>query len=291
MPRKKIGLALSGGGAKGLAQIGVLKVLEENNIPIDFIAGTSIGAVIGALYSAEPNAKKLEKEILNEKWDELFDYTIPTTGLIKGNKIEKFFEERLKNISFKDLKIPLFVTACDIERKQEIIFSKGSVAKALRASISIPGIFTPAENMNKILVDGGVIDPIPTEILEGKVDIIIAVNTTFMKIRKPDLNDIAVLKRGNKKPPHIMETISKSFQIITSEAAQSDLMGEKANFIINIDLQDIKTMEFGRAKEIIRKGERMTRRLLKDLKELTSPNPFKEFLEELNKELSLNQRK
>ncbi len=290
MTRKKIGLALSG-GVKGLAHIGVLGVLEENNIPVDFIAGTSMGAVIGALYSYEPNAKKLEKEVLSKKWNGLLDYTIPITGLIRGKRIEKFFEERLKNISFKDLKIPLFVTACDIDKKQEIIFSRGSVAKALRASISIPGIFVPTENIDKILVDGGVIDPIPTEILEGKADIIIAVNANFMKIRKPDLNDVATFKTGNRKMPHIIETVSKSFQIIGSEASKNDLMEEKANFIINIDLSNIKTMEFEKAKEIINKGKRTTRKLLRDIKQLTKPNLFKRFLEELNKGLLLNKKK
>ena len=116
--RKKIGLALGGGGARGMAHIGVLKILEKNNIPIDMISGTSMGAAVGALYSLEPNAKKLEKEVLSMKWKELFDYTISSKGIIKGDRIYNFFKKRLKNANFSDLKLPLFVTAFDIGNKR-----------------------------------------------------------------------------------------------------------------------------------------------------------------------------
>ena len=186
--KKKVGLALSGGGARGIAHIGILKTLEKYKVPIDYISGTSIGALIGALYSAEPNAKKLEKEVLEIEWKKLFDYTIPTKGLIKGKKIEEFLKEKFGDLKFNELKIPLFITAFDIENKQEIIFHKGNVAKAVRASISIPGIFVPTENNGKILVDGGLTDLIPTEILKKEgADIIIAVNLNSIKEKETSL--------------------------------------------------------------------------------------------------------
>ena len=100
--RKKVGLALSGGGARGLAHLGVLKVLEENKIPIDFIAGTSMGAFVGAMYSAEPNIKKLEKDLSSKEWRNSFDYNIlPSKGLIKGDKIERWLEQNIKDLDFK----------------------------------------------------------------------------------------------------------------------------------------------------------------------------------------------
>ena len=101
--RKKVGLALGGGGAKGLAHVGVLKVLEKYNIPIDYISGTSMGAFVGALYSAGPNAKKLEKDMIKTNWNELFDYTIPIQGLLKGEKIENFLKKKIENKEFKDV--------------------------------------------------------------------------------------------------------------------------------------------------------------------------------------------
>src|SRR6056297_3089720 len=186
--RKKVGIALSGGGSKGIAHIGVLKILEKYNIPVDFVSGTSIGAVIGALYCSGYTSKKLEILFTEDKkeWKKLFDYTFPKHGLIKGKRIEKFIQEELKDTKFKDLEIPLYITAFDIENKQEIYFNKGSVSKAVRASISIPGMIVPVENNNRILVDGGIVDPIPTEVLKkAGADIIIAINVNERETKKP----------------------------------------------------------------------------------------------------------
>ena len=110
MVRKKVGIALSGGGAKGLAHIGVLKVLEENNIKIDLISGTSAGAVVGAYYPKEANIKIVEKEILKIDWENIFDYTFPTRGIIKGKRIEKILRKKFEDLKFSDLKIPLHLT-------------------------------------------------------------------------------------------------------------------------------------------------------------------------------------
>lgn len=280
--RKKIGLALSGGGARGIAHIGVLKVFEESNIPIDMIAGTSIGAVVGAFYSAEPNAKKLEKETLELDWKNLFDYTIPRRGFIKGHKIEVLFEKKLSNISFKQLKIPLFVTSFDIGKKREIIFSKGSVARAVRASISVPGLFIPIENNKRILVDGAVFDPVPTEILKQKgADIIIAVNVNFMKIKKPLINREAMYEKSYEKIPNILENVSTSFQIMGAELSRADLIGDKADFVINVNLENVGTMDFSGVKRVIKRGEMATKRSLKAIRKMTN-NPFTNFLNELD---------
>jgi NTE family protein len=282
--RKKVGLALSGGGAKGFAHIGVLKVLEENNIPIDFISGTSMGAVIGALYSAEPNAKKLEKSVLDQDFKNIFDYVFPKLGLIKGDRIENFLEKVLHNLDFKDLKIPLFVTSFDLEKNQEIIFHKGNVSKAVRASISFPGIFVPVENKNRILVDGGVFDPVPTEVLKKfGAEIIIASNVNFVKEKSPKYNEIATLKKSNKKIPNIIECASKSLHIIESEFSKFDLIKDKADFVINLNLEKIEIFDLSKAKQAISIGEKVTRKSLKEIKNLTEPNLFKNFLDDLNK--------
>ncbi|VVB77702.1 Patatin-like phospholipase [uncultured archaeon] len=282
--RKKIGLALGSGGARGFAHIGVIKVLEENNIPIDMIAGTSMGALIGALYSSEPNLKKLGKEALSEEWKKLFDYTFSKSGLIKGKKIEEFLDKRLDGMSFKELKIPLFVTAFDINNNQEVIFHKGSVAKAVRASISIPGLFFPVENKKRILVDGGVIDPIPTEILRKKgADIVIAVNVNEVKRKKPVTEIEAVVSKNTMSIPSVIKSASKSLQMMTSENCDADLYGNKADFVINLDLEKIGTLDFSKAREAIKKGEIKTKKCLDDLNKITGPDLFKDFLKELSK--------
>jgi len=284
--RRKVGLALSGGGERGIAHIGVLKVLERYNIPIDFIAGTSIGAVVGALYSAEPNAKKLEKEILSENINKLFDYTFPKYGLIKGDKISKFLEEKLKNITFKDLKIPLFVTSFDIEDNREVIFCRGDVAKAVRSSISIPGVFVPVENNSRILVDGGVVDPLPTEILRKRgAEIIIAVNVGFIKIKSLKCNEISATRKVDKKLPNIFETILRALQIMNSEISKADLLGGKADLIINIELDKlhVRPLDFRKVQEAIKIGERYTKKSLEKIEKLTAPHPFKTFLNEINR--------
>jgi len=287
--RKKIGLALSGGGAKGLAHIGVLQVLEEFKIPIDFISGTSIGAVIAAIYSAEPNAKKLEREVLSEDINHLIDYTLSTRGLIKGEKIEKYLEDRLKNLQFKDMKIPLFITAFDLKKNQEIIFNKGNVAKAVRASISIPGMFIPVQNKKRILVDGGVVDPIPTEVLKKfGAQLIIASNVNYINTKPVDYEE-AVLKKDNNpaKIPSIIECTSKTMQVIGSRSSEADLVGDKADFIISVNLGNVGILDFEKKKKIINSGKIAARKILDDVMKTAETNPLKAFLLELNKSLNV----
>lgn len=173
----KVGLALSGGGTKGFAHVGVLEVLERHNIPIDYIAGTSMGAVVGALYASGisvPDLKLLAKET---KWKNLVDFTLPDKGILSGNKIENFMRILLKNKKFKDLNIPTQVVATDISGGKKVVFKKGDVASAVRASISLPSIFVPHQYKGKLLVDGGVLDPVPVQVVrEMGADVVIAVD-------------------------------------------------------------------------------------------------------------------
>ncbi len=284
--RKKVGLALSSGGIKGLAHIGVLKILEDCNIPIDFIAGTSIGSIIGALYSAEPNAKKLEKEVLNLKINNLFDYTLCKSGFIKGEKIENYIKQQLNDVSFKDLKIPLFITAFDLENKREVIFSKGNVAKAVRASISIPGVFIPVINNNRILVDGGLIDPIPTEVLKkAGAQIIIAVNVNTLKIKSSIFNEEATVNKSAKQLPHVLETAVKSLEITGYSVAKADLASEDADLVINIDAGGMLLFEAKNpaiSQKIINLGKSAARKEISKIKDLTESNPLKQLLEQIH---------
>lgn len=174
--RPKIGLALSGGSVRGLAYIGVLKVLEREKIPVDYVAGTSIGAVIGAFYCAGMHPNEIEDLLTKADWSSLMDFTSDYTGLIDGKNIEKFLRDNLKVKKFENLYIPLVVTSVDIKNGKEVIFDRGDIAHAVRASLSVPGVFIPVKEGKHLLVDGGVLDPIPLLPLKGKVDKIIAVD-------------------------------------------------------------------------------------------------------------------
>ncbi len=181
--RPRLGLAIGSGAAYGLAAIGVLKVLEENEIPIDVISGTSIGSVIGALYASGMKSFRIEDELFSTEWRELLDFVLPEKGLVSGKRVENYIRELIKNKTFEELGIQLYITSVDIEKGREIIFNKGDVASAVRASISIPGVFTPVRMGKMTLVDGGVLDPIPTGVLKKHCDKIIAID--FRKEIKP----------------------------------------------------------------------------------------------------------
>ena len=177
--RLKIGLALGSGGAKGLAHIGIIKVLEENNIPIDFIAGSSIGALIGGFYSATKDIGWIEEIALNTNWRQLLSLIDPSLqrGLIGGEKIKKFVEQYIGKINFQDLKIPFSAIATDLKTGEVISINQGEVASAIRASISIPLIFKPVKREGRLLADGGLSLPVPAKIARKMgAKIVIAVN-------------------------------------------------------------------------------------------------------------------
>lgn len=185
----KVGIALSGGAVRGISHIGILKILEREKITVDFIAGTSIGALIGALYASGTTVNEIEQIAKTAKWKELVDFTIPKTGLITGKKIEDYVKKILKCKNFEELKIPLSIITTDLNSGEKIVFNQGDTVKAVRASISVPGVFEPVVDNNYILVDGGLVDPIPVDIVKAMgADIVIAVDLTI-NINSADLID------------------------------------------------------------------------------------------------------
>ncbi|MCK5320745.1 patatin-like phospholipase family protein [Candidatus Parcubacteria bacterium] len=175
----KIGLALGSGGAKGLAHIGVIKVLEKNNIPIDYIAGTSIGALVGAYYAIYKDVGKLEKVALSTNWRTALSLLDPSLsgGFVKGVKVEDLIKGWFNGYSFDDLKIALTTVATDLISGQEVDISSGDITKAVRASLSVPLIFQPIKHNDYLLADGGLSNPLPDDIARQMgADIVIAVN-------------------------------------------------------------------------------------------------------------------
>jgi len=175
----KIGLALGSGSTRGYAHIGVIKVLEKNKIPIDFIAGCSVGAMIGSVYAFYKDSQKLEKIILSPSWRQVISFIDPSLkgGLIDGNKIRKFINDSIKKSTFNKLKIPFKVVATDFQTAEPVEISKGNVASAVQASISVPLFFKPVLLQDRMLWDGGLSESVPVETVRKMgADIVIAVN-------------------------------------------------------------------------------------------------------------------
>ncbi len=180
-PRPKIALVLGGGAARGFAHVGVIRVLEQEKIPIDMIVGTSVGSLIGAIYAYDVNSFDLEWTAFSLEKDDLFDFGILTAitgmGAAKGEKLETFVKSKVLVPNIENLKIPFAAVATDLNLGTRVVLDRGSVAKAVRASSAIPGVFNPVDYQGKLLVDGGLIDDIPISVArERGADLVIAVD-------------------------------------------------------------------------------------------------------------------
>lgn len=191
-PRPIIGVALSAGGARGLAHVGVIQVLEENGIPVDVIAGTSMGAYVGALWASGCNGQKLE-ELAAEMQSSrhlfgLVDLAVPfTRGLVYGRKIRRRLERTLGDMTFEQMPTRFFAVAGNVRTLQRRVFDTGRVAEAVHASLAIPGLCVPVKIGDELYVDGGVVEPVPVPVLRqhSAVEKVIAVSVV------PTLEDVA----------------------------------------------------------------------------------------------------
>ncbi len=178
--KRKIGYALGGGSARGLAHIGVLKVLEENGIYPDVISGTSIGAIVGALYAGGQKPLEMEQLVLGLNWKKLItlvDMTIPVSGLFQGKKVVALLKSIIGDLTFEQLAYTFSCVATNIINGEQVVIKEGSLIEAIRASISIPGIFTPVFTSGRYLVDGGLVNSVPVSVCrEMGADIVIGVN-------------------------------------------------------------------------------------------------------------------
>jgi NTE family protein len=179
MVSKKIGLALSGGGARGFAHVGVLKALAEHNIRIDLIAGTSAGSFVGGALACGLSVDEIIEIASKISWYNMTGFSYSPRGILSNAAMGKFIRENFPTLKFEDLKIPFAAVACDLESGDEVIFKDtGDLEMAIRASCAVPGVFLPIENgKGKMLIDGGVLAPVPTQIVRDMgADIVIAVD-------------------------------------------------------------------------------------------------------------------
>lgn len=179
MARKKIGLALGGGVAKGLGHIGVIRALLELGVPIDCVAGTSSGSVVGALIAAAMTPDQIEAIAKTTRWRDLVKPVIPRLGLLDGGRLEHLLVKVLGDRRIEDLALPFACVATDIVTGEEVVIRTGPLAPAIRASCSMPGFFTPVEIDGRLLVDGGVVDNVPVDVAKSLgADFVIAVDVS-----------------------------------------------------------------------------------------------------------------
>ncbi|PKQ38451.1 MAG: hypothetical protein CVT59_04325 [Actinobacteria bacterium HGW-Actinobacteria-1] len=176
---KRLGLALGSGSARGLAHIGVLKVFEREGLPIDAIAGTSIGALIGGAYAVGVTPAEMERLAISVDFKHLVslaDVARPTTALVNGRHVEEFIRDVVDSQTFADVRIPFCCIAADVRAEREVVLRSGDLATAIRASVSTPVIFAPVERDDRLLVDGAVLNPVPVDAVRAMgVDTVVAV--------------------------------------------------------------------------------------------------------------------
>ncbi len=209
--RRRIGLALGGGVARGLAHIGVLKVLEEEGIPVDFVAGTSAGSLFGALFCRGFRWRQMRELALGVEWRDLLSFRPGRLGFASTAKLEVRLEKLLEGARFEDLDVPLCAVAVDIASGEDVVLDRGSVARAVRASCSIPGIFEPTPWEGRLLVDGGLVNDVPADVACGMgADRVIAV----------DLNRDRI---ANRPPETLFDVFIDSLNILLRNSIQKGI--------------------------------------------------------------------
>jgi predicted acylesterase/phospholipase RssA/CRP-like cAMP-binding protein len=184
--RPKVGLALGSGASRGSAHVGVLKALEQAGIPIDMIAGTSVGAFIGALYAGGQPISAFEKVLPTVKWRQLVHVTWPPTALVSNHPMERFVEKYIGPARFEDLRMPFAAVATDVVSGEAYIFNKGKVSHAICASTAIPGIIKPYKLGDRLFVDGAVVNPVPVALVKSMgADLVIAVDLSAPQLHEP----------------------------------------------------------------------------------------------------------
>ena len=290
----RIGLALSGGGARGIAHIGVLKVLEEMRVPIHCVTGTSMGSIVGGTFAAGLTPTKLQEAVLKADWNEIFrdqpprdeiavkrkidDYktlfkpefgvkdgglALPK-GVIAGVSIESFFRVLTTPAydieDFRKLPIPFRAMATDIETGQSVVLDHGSIAQAMRASMSVPGALAPVEIDGKLLVDGGIANNLPiNEARKLCGDVIIAVNISTPPLKRSEITS-ALSVAGQLVNFLGMQTVDDQLKSLTAR-----------DVLIAPDLGDISAAKFDRSADAIRIGEEATRKLADSLQRYSLP--------------------
>jgi NTE family protein len=265
--KKKIGLALSSGAAKGLAHIGVLSGLEEYGIRIDMIAGTSMGAFIGAMYARGTSIEKI-KSITNDLGQQrlslLLDPVLPRSSLTRGRKMADALKVIIGDTQFSDLEIPFACSASDLSKGMTVVIREGLVWKAVLASISIPILLPPIKYDGHYLVDGGITNPVPVKILKDMgADLVIAVDT----VSRDNYLEDEILSE-NLKNPSIFNIAFQTINLVGCQALKNSIID--ADIVIEPRVNHIGWTDFKRIDECVEEGRLAIERSINKIKILVS---------------------
>lgn len=267
---KKVGIALGGGGAKGLSHISMLQVLDEAGVKPHEISGTSIGAIMGVLYASGKSVSEIRsgideltatprnfKEVMQARqlpgWLDVIGVEVGRSSLLQ---VDKFLEglERVIGIStFEELDIPLKVVAADFWTREAVVFESGPIIPAIAASFALPGIFKPVVRNGRVLVDGGCVNPVPFDLLEASCDVVIAVNV--MGKREP----------AGELLPSYTETLFNTFQIAEHTILKEKMKASPPTILIEPEIRDVRILEFHKAAEIFEQAAPAQRLLAEQL--------------------------
>ncbi len=253
--RPKIALVLGGGAARGFAHVGVIRALEQEKIPIDLVVGTSVGSLIGAIYANDTNSFELEWTAFTLEKEHIFDYGIFSAftgmGPVKGDKLEEFVKSKVPAQNIENLKIPFAAVATDLNRGVRVVLDHGPLARAVRASCSIPGVFQPVEHQGKLLVDGGVTDNIPISVAREKgADIVIAV----------DISENVV----NFNITNLVDVVIQSANIMFNENVK--YRKKDADVLIRPAVGDVAMLDFTQKKRCMQAGIEAAQRAMPEIK-------------------------
>jgi NTE family protein len=303
---RRVGLALGAGGARGLAHVGVLRTLAGAGISIDAIVGTSIGAVVGAMYAAG-QLEAFERRVRDLEWHQvlrMFDPVWPRSGLVSGARAVDWLTGLIGDWRIEDLALPFASVAVDLVTGEEVLIQKGKVIDAIRASMSIPGVFVPHQSGRRQLVDGALRNPVPVSALEGfGVDVRLAVNLHAQPVREmlagprtgeagpraplsarvAEMIDGGLAKlRGARKArvaraadvepepnaPNLFEILTSSMTILEHELARHRLRAEPVDLVLAPDVHGIRSLEFHKARQAIAAGVAAAEAELPKIREL-----------------------
>lgn len=281
--KKTVALALGSGGARGLAQIGVIHELENNGFEIVAISGTSIGSLIGGLY-ANGQLQKFENWISNLDRSgiyDLVDFTLSSQGFVKGDRVFNEMKKFIPTRNIEELPIPYAAVTADLTSRKEVQITHGDLFKAIRASVAVPSVLTPVENGDDLYVDGGVVNPLPiTALPKVEADLIIAVDLNgpqeyipiYSKKTKNQLaqrswsdyindrfsisfSDYFFSKEKKKNKLNYFEIVNNSFDMMQDKLTEVILAAEKPDILIQIPRTSASTFEFHKADELIAYGK------------------------------------
>lgn len=249
----RIAVVLGAGAARGFAHIGVLKVLETNQVPIHLIVGTSAGSLVGSIYASGVNAFQLQKIAMEIQKNDVIDYILPDNGFVRGKKLENFVNKTVKEQPLERLRIPFLAVTTDIVTGEETVFASGNTGWAIRASCSVPGVFQPVQIGKKTYVDGGVVSPVAVHAARrAGADVVIAVDISSGV--------------GGTTPSGTIDTILQSIDIMYSRISAIQL--KDADVVIKPRVTHIGSADFDKRAEAILEGEKAAVQALPQIKQI-----------------------